>query len=46
MGKVFKVCEEDEWEGAKNNEFFVSMGEDNLFEILKEIIIISVNEKD
>ena len=31
---------------TKNNEFFVSMGEDNLFEILKEIIIISVNEKD
>ena len=22
MGKVFKVCEEDEWESTKNSEFF------------------------
>lgn len=31
---------------TKNNEFFVSEGDDNLFEILKKIINISVNEKD
>ena len=23
MGKVFKVCEEDDWESTKNNDFFV-----------------------
>ena len=28
MGKVFKVCEEDEWEGAKNNEFFAGSKSD------------------
>ena len=31
---------------TKNNEFFVSDGDDNLFKILKKIIKISVNEKD
>ena len=31
---------------TKNNEFFVSEGDDNLFKILKKIIKISVNEKD
>ena len=29
-----------------NNKFFVSSGENDLFEILKDVIIISVNEKD
>ena len=28
MAKVFKVCEEDEWEGAKNNEFFAGSKSD------------------
>ena len=28
MGKVFKVCEEDEWEGAKNNVFFAGSKSD------------------
>ena len=28
MGKVYKVCEEDEWEGAKNNEFFAGSKSD------------------
>ena len=31
---------------TKNNRFFVSKGEDNLFKILEDIILISVNEKD
>lgn len=31
---------------TKNNEFFVSDGDDDLFKILKKIIKISVNEKD
>ena len=31
---------------TNNNKFFVSKGEDNLFKILKDIILISVNEKD
>lgn len=31
---------------TKNNEFFVSEGDDNLFKILEKIINISVNEKD
>lgn len=28
MGKVFKICEEDEWEGAKNKEFFAGSNSD------------------
>ncbi len=28
MGKVFKVCEEDEWEGAKKNNFFAGSNSD------------------
>ena len=28
MGKVYKVCEEGEWEGAKNNEFFAGSKSD------------------
>ena len=28
MGKVFKVCEENEWEGAKNNDFFAGSKSD------------------
>ena len=28
MGKVFKVCEEDEWEGAKKNDFFAGSNSD------------------
>ena len=31
---------------TNNNKFFVSEGEDDLFEILNDIILISVNEKD
>ena len=31
---------------TNNNKFFVSTGENNLFEILNDIILISVNEKD
>tara|TARA_B100001248_G_scaffold71828_1_gene50896 strand:- start:3636 stop:4637 length:1002 start_codon:yes stop_codon:yes gene_type:complete len=31
---------------TKNNDFFVSEGDDNLFKILEKIIKISVNEKD
>ena len=23
MGKVFKVCEEDDWESTKNEDFFL-----------------------
>ena len=23
MGKVFKICEKDDWESSKNNDFFV-----------------------
>ena len=28
MGKVFKVCEEEDWETTKNNEFFVGSKKD------------------
>ena len=28
MGKVFKVCEEEDWETTKNNEFFVGSKND------------------
>ena len=28
MGKVFRVCAEDEWERAKNNEFFAGSKSD------------------
>ena len=28
MGKVFKVCEEEEWETTKNHEFFVGSKND------------------
>ena len=28
MGKVFKVCEEEDWESTKNNEFFVGSKND------------------
>ena len=28
MGQVFKVCEEDEWEGIKNNDFFAGSKKD------------------
>ena len=28
MGKVFKVCEEDEWEGAKKMDFFAGSKSD------------------
>ena len=31
---------------TNNNKFFVSNGENNLFNILNDIILISVNEKD
>ena len=31
---------------TNNNKFFVSKGENDLFKILKDIILISVNEKD
>ena len=28
MGKVFKVCEKDEWEAVKNNDFFEGSNSD------------------
>ena len=46
MSKVYKVCEEDDWESTKNNDFFVGSKTDQIdgfihfstFEQLKETL--------